>query len=135
MVHSPPHPGPLPQLPLAEREEMSSAFLKIRATGFAGQLSASQKPFATLSSPGGEETGEGERQNQIHSGSRPSQTEFRKRVPLNQNPEAGSQKAELKSETPCVVSYGLEWGAPRSPIRAFILSLRRLQFVPAAKTF
>ncbi|MGP8019630.1 MAG: hypothetical protein ACLPRE_01335, partial [Limisphaerales bacterium] len=35
--------------------------------GFAGQFSASQKPFASLSSPGGEDTGEGERQNKIHS--------------------------------------------------------------------
>jgi hypothetical protein len=41
-----------------------------------------QKPFASLSSPGGEETGEGERQNKIHSGSHPSQNEFRKRVPV-----------------------------------------------------
>jgi hypothetical protein len=35
-----------------------------------------------LSSPGGEETGEGGRQNQIHSAVRPSQNEYRKRVPV-----------------------------------------------------
>jgi hypothetical protein len=41
--------------------ELSSVSLKIHAPGFAGQLSANQKPFAALSSPGGEETGEGGR--------------------------------------------------------------------------
>jgi hypothetical protein len=45
--------------------ETSAAFLKIRATGFAGLPSANQKPFAALSSPGGEETGEGGRKTQI----------------------------------------------------------------------
>jgi hypothetical protein len=60
--------------------ESSAVSLKIRAAGFAGQLSANQKPFAALSSPGGEETGEGERHNKIHSGNPPSENKYRKRA-------------------------------------------------------
>jgi len=61
--------------------------LKIRATGFAGQPSANQKSFAALSSPGGEETGEGGRQNtNLIRPNRPSQNEYRKRVPVRLHP-------------------------------------------------
>jgi hypothetical protein len=76
MVHDLPHPGQNHSLTRSattlshlmgegQEGETSAAFLKIRATGFAGQLSANQKPFAALSSPGGEETGEGGRKTQI----------------------------------------------------------------------
>jgi hypothetical protein len=66
-------------LPQGEGESFAVG-LKIRATGFDGQPSANQKSFAALSSPGGEETGEGGRPNKIHSGNRPSQKESRKRA-------------------------------------------------------
>ena len=40
--HAPPHPGPLPQLSLAERENRPPSFEKL-ATGLAGQLSEKSK--------------------------------------------------------------------------------------------
>ena len=54
--------------------ETSAAFLKIRATGFAGQLSANQNRPIAISSPGGEEKGEGGRKTQIKTLTRPATT-------------------------------------------------------------
>jgi len=61
-------PDLTPTLSSKEREYRLPPSLEIRATGFAGWVCKHPETVIGKSSPGGEDTGEGGRPNEIHSG-------------------------------------------------------------------